>query len=225
MARTNFAGREVNLAEGPAAITAAALGLALAKKPGQAGLTVGIGALGMLDDLYESPEGASKGLRGHFGKLKSGEITTGAAKALGIPLLCLSYSLSVEKPARAIPAAITVAGAANVANLFDLRPGRALKALGLVAAGRLNTAQGKILAASALSLLPEDLRGETMLGDAGANALGALAGLALCEKATPAALWTSACAVTGLTLASEKISFSRVIASVPPLRMLDELGR
>ncbi|MBV7411856.1 hypothetical protein KRX56_03755 [Dermabacteraceae bacterium TAE3-ERU27] len=223
--RTNFAGNEVSLAEGPAAIAAATLGLALAKKPGQAGVVAGVGALGLLDDLCESPVGASKGLRGHLGRLKNGEVTTGALKAAGIPMLCLAYSLTTESPARVLPAAVTVAGAANVANLFDLRPGRSLKVLCLAAMAKINTPQGKVLIATSLSLLPEDLRGKTMLGDAGANALGALAGLALCEKSSPVTLWVSALAVTGLTLASEKISFSRVIASVAPLRMLDELGR
>jgi hypothetical protein len=76
-----------------------------------------------------------------------------------------------------------------------------------------------------LGVLPADLGERVMLGDCGANALGALLGLrlaALPGRATRAGLLG---AVTVLTLASEKVSFTRVIESTPGLRELDRLGR
>jgi hypothetical protein len=115
-----------------------------------------------------------------------------------------------------------VAGAANLLNLFDLRPGRALKVglLGAVAVG----APGP--AGAAAALLPADLRERVMLGDAGANALGALLGLAAVHR------WTSRTArlgvlagLTAVTGASEVVSFTSVIERTPPLRALDALGR
>jgi hypothetical protein len=64
-----------------------------------------------------------------------------------------------------------------------------------------------------------------MLGDCGANALGGLLGLrlaALPGRRLRAGLLTG---ITALTLASEVVSFTRVIESTPGLRELDRLGR
>jgi len=65
-----------------------------------------------------------------------------------------------------------------------------------------------------------------MLGDAGANALGAVLGLALVERLSTRTASARALAVlAALTAASEVVSYSRVIDAVPPLRALDHLGR
>jgi UDP-N-acetylmuramyl pentapeptide phosphotransferase/UDP-N-acetylglucosamine-1-phosphate transferase len=64
-----------------------------------------------------------------------------------------------------------------------------------------------------------------MLGDAGANALGAVLGTALVAGARPRTRWAALGVVLGLTLASEKVSFTRVIAATPGLREFDALGR
>ena len=62
-----------------------------------------------------------------------------------------------------------------------------------------------------------------MLGDTGSNALGAIAGFALLELGRP--VRTAALAVVVLlNLASERVSFSRVIDQRRPLRWLDRLG-
>jgi hypothetical protein len=70
-----------------------------------------------------------------------------------------------------------------------------------------------------------DLGERAMLGDMGANALGALAG-ALLVEALPLP-WLAACAVVllALNLASERVSFSAVIERNGVLRRLDMLGR
>jgi UDP-N-acetylmuramyl pentapeptide phosphotransferase/UDP-N-acetylglucosamine-1-phosphate transferase len=65
-----------------------------------------------------------------------------------------------------------------------------------------------------------------MLGDAGANALGALVGLAtLAALPTATARWVVLSLLLFLNLMSEVVSFSSVIDAVPPLRYLDRLGR
>ncbi|RGA03648.1 hypothetical protein DI270_017940, partial [Microbispora triticiradicis] len=64
-----------------------------------------------------------------------------------------------------------------------------------------------------------------MLGDAGANALGALLGLAATARLNRPARLAALAAVAGLTAASEKISFTKVIAGNPVLNRLDMLGR
>jgi hypothetical protein len=125
-----------------------------------------------------------------------------------------------------------MAGSANLFNLFDLRPGRALKAGLLIgaplAAGSTTGPAGAIAAATtgaAAGLLPTDLGERTMLGDAGANALGALLGTALAARTGPAARAALLAGVVGLTAASERVSFTRVIERTPVLRELDALGR
>jgi hypothetical protein len=113
-------------------------------------------------------------------------------------------------------------------NLLDLRPGRALKAGALLGAplavGRRGGVAAGTLGAGA-ALLPSDLGEEIMLGDAGANALGALLGVALAARTGTAGRAVALTLLAGLTAASEKVSFTKVIQDTPWLRDLDELGR
>ena len=69
-----------------------------------------------------------------------------------------------------------------------------------------------------------DLDEEIMLGDAGANALGALLGVALAARTGPAGRALALTVLAGLTAASEKVSFTKVIQDTPWLRELDALG-
>ena len=64
-----------------------------------------------------------------------------------------------------------------------------------------------------------------MLGDAGANALGALLGVALAARTGPVGRAVLLAGLAGLTAASEKVSFTKVIEGTPGLRELDALGR
>src|SRR5262249_20922898 len=77
---------------------------------------------------------------------------------------------------------------------------------------------------AAVALLPEDLGERAMLGDSGANALGALLGVAAAASLSRPARLTLLAAITGLTAASEVISFTAVIERTPALRWLDMLG-
>jgi UDP-GlcNAc:undecaprenyl-phosphate/decaprenyl-phosphate GlcNAc-1-phosphate transferase len=123
-----------------------------------------------------------------------------------------------------------VAGGANLLNLFDLRPGRALK-VAFAAGALLAAAPGpgrQAVAAplgAAAALLPDDLGERAMLGDGGANALGALLGTAAAVTLPRPARLVTLAAVAGLTAASEVVSFTRVIERTRPLRWLDMLGR
>jgi UDP-GlcNAc:undecaprenyl-phosphate GlcNAc-1-phosphate transferase len=121
-----------------------------------------------------------------------------------------------------------IAGGANLMNLFDLRPGRAIK-VAIGAAGLLAPVPSAVtlaaapLAASA-ALLPDDLGERAMLGDAGANAIGAMLGVAATAMPRRARLAALA-GIVGLTAASEVVSFTRVIERTGPLRWVDMLGR
>jgi hypothetical protein len=78
---------------------------------------------------------------------------------------------------------------------------------------------------SAAGSLPSDLAEQTMLGDAGANALGAGVGVVAASALPRPARLLALAGVTGLTLASERVSFSKIIDANRWLRAFDRLGR
>jgi UDP-N-acetylmuramyl pentapeptide phosphotransferase/UDP-N-acetylglucosamine-1-phosphate transferase len=121
-----------------------------------------------------------------------------------------------------------IAGTANLVNLLDLRPGRAIKG-GAVIGVPLALRPGGGVAAGALgasaALLPHDLGEQIMLGDAGANALGALLGVALVQRSGTAGRLVAFAGLAALAATSERVSFTQVIYNTPWLRRLDELGR
>jgi UDP-N-acetylmuramyl pentapeptide phosphotransferase/UDP-N-acetylglucosamine-1-phosphate transferase len=251
--RTNFHGRTVTLAGGPAlalgATTSAMLG-APSRAAAAAALAAGAasGAVGFYDDIVGNrPEQkAAKGFAGHLAALRAGRVTSGLVKIAGVgaagmaaaALLAGDESVRAHRGRRdaggarraadVLLGAGVIAGTANLVNLLDLRPGRALKAgilLGapLAVGRRGGLAAGPLGAAAAL--LPADLDEEIMLGDAGANALGALLGVALAARTGPGGRAMVLAVLMGLTAASERISFTQVIANTRGLRELDALGR
>ncbi len=78
---------------------------------------------------------------------------------------------------------------------------------------------------TSVGVLPADLGEKVMLGDAGANALGALLGFRLAAGARPAVRAAILGVLVVLTAASEKVSFTRVIEATPGLREFDRWGR
>lgn len=242
--RTNFRGRTVSLSGGIATATGTLAGVAGA--PGVAGRAAMLAvapaaALGAYDDLAEQPEArGTKGLRGHLGALREGEITTGLAKLAGISLAGLaagsvlaasrSHRSGWRTAADALASGAVIAGSANLLNLFDLRPGRALKVAGLAAVPlTLAGGPGAPVAAGVLGAVgasfPSDLAETTMLGDTGANALGAGIGTSLAAHRSPVVRALALVAVVGGILISEKVSFSAVIEKTPALRAIDQFGR
>jgi UDP-GlcNAc:undecaprenyl-phosphate/decaprenyl-phosphate GlcNAc-1-phosphate transferase len=262
-ARTNHRGEPVTLLEGPAVtagavtgqVITAAVAARLTARPAVTGerypervrvLThplaiAGLGgaAFGVLDDLRGSAK--RRGLRGHLGALAHGEVTTGTVKLAGLAVTGLGAALlEGGDPADVVINAGLIAGGANLLNLFDLRPGRAIKvatlSAALIAAGGAlspshprDRARGLQAVAApvgaAAALLPEDLGERAMLGDAGANALGAMLGAAAARTLPRVARACLLAGIVALNVASEKVSFTKVIAAAPPLNWLDMLGR
>ncbi len=238
----NHAGRPVTLLEGPAYAVGAVVG-ALSGGAGAPATVAGLGAgvFGALDDLFGGS--SSKGLRGHLAAARRGEVTTGFVKIVGLGITGLATAWIADRsPARTgseigplatLVGGAVIAGSANVVNLFDLRPGRALKVVLLLvvpfAAGRpgtrLSTATAAATAGAAMVALPDDLSGRSMLGDTGANSAGALIGAALVARTGLRGRLLALASVTALTLASEMVSFTKVIESSPTLSWLDALGR
>ena len=288
--RTNFHGVTVSLRGGVAmagaAVASAAVASALSDQPraalGGVVASLGGGLAGYIDDVDQGAHDGgkvAKGLKGHLGALAHGQVTTGVIKIAGIGASALAASALVGSKATSVGGkvadlalnAVLIAGTANLANLLDLRPGRALKATVLVAAplsyfscaaaktpasgasvtsatASASVASGasgapsakpvspaspasaqRLLAsglnAAAITALVEDLQETTMLGDTGANAAGALLGTSLAANDSWKLRLGTTLGVVGLILASEKVSFSKVIAANPALNWLDQLWR
>ncbi len=288
--RTNFHGVTVSLRGGVAmagaAVASAAVASALSDQPraalGGVVASLGGGLAGYIDDVDQGAHDGgkvAKGLKGHLGALAHGQVTTGVIKIAGIGASALAASALVGSKATSVGGKVAdlalntvlIAGTANLANLLDLRPGRALKATVLVAtplsyfscaaaktpasgasvtSATASVASGasgaasatpaapasaspasaqRLLAsglnAAAITALVEDLQETTMLGDTGANAAGALLGTSLAANDSWKLRLGTTLGVVGLILASEKVSFSKVIAANPALNWLDQLWR
>ena len=288
--RTNFHGVTVSLRGGVAmagaAVASAAVASALSDQPraalGGVVASLGGGLAGYIDDVDQGAHDGgkvAKGLKGHLGALAHGQVTTGVIKIAGIGASALAASALVGSKTTSVGGKVAdlalntvlIAGAANLANLLDLRPGRALKATVLVAAplsyfscaaaktpasgASVTSATASVtsgasgapsatpaapasasgasaqrllasgLNAAAITALVEDLQETTMLGDTGANAAGALLGTSLAANDSWKLRLGAALGVVGLILASEKVSFSKVIAANPALNWLDQLWR
>ena len=196
---------------------------------------LGIAFLGFLDDSLGRGEvaAAPRGWRGHWGALRGGALSTGAIKAVGA-LALAAYVVSgrgLESWRYLADVALLIL-TTNLGNLLDLRPGRAEKALALLALGLclgawtfaplelLGIFAGPILVGARLTL------GErAMLGDTGSNLIGAVAGVWLLTTLGGSGRLVALAIVAALTIYGELRSISRTIDSVPPLRWLDSLGR
>jgi UDP-GlcNAc:undecaprenyl-phosphate GlcNAc-1-phosphate transferase len=202
---------------------------------------LGVLALGLIDDMLgERPEqgrrdgrSAPRGWLGHGGALLRGELSTGALKAagsLGLALLAMSWlGLSNE---RWLLAAGVLVLATNAFNLLDLRPGRSTKTFVLLGVG-LGLGSGEVRPLWALGLFVApalvaglfDLRERAMLGDTGANLLGALAGLWLVLTLSGTGQLVALALLVVVTVYGELRSISALVERTPVLRQLDSLGR
>ncbi len=146
-------------------------------------------------------------------------------------------------------AGASIALTSNFVNLTDLRPGRALKvysvlavcavastAVGLAPAvnagdpSALGSAVGAVglmlfLLGPVFAVWRYDVGERGMLGDAGANPMGAVAGMLIVAGLPAWGVVVYFAAMLALNLASERYSFSRLIESNAALSRLDMLGR
>jgi UDP-GlcNAc:undecaprenyl-phosphate GlcNAc-1-phosphate transferase len=174
-----------------------------------------------------------RGWRGHGRAVLRGELSTGALKAagsLGLALFAMSF-LDLSKSRWLLAVGVLVL-ATNAFNLLDLRPGRAIKAFVLLGAGlTLGSLDARplwslgLFAAPALVAGLYDLRERAMLGDTGANLLGALAGLWLVLTLSGAGQLVALVLLAAITVYGELRSISGFIERAPGLRTLDSWGR
>jgi hypothetical protein len=217
-------------------------------------LVLGAFMFGLIDDTFGTA--GHKGFGGHLSALRRGRLTTGALKLFGIGFLALlgaalpafgTEGVTPRSIAHYIVAVLVIGLAANTVNLFDLRPGRALKAYSMFVVVSVPAGVWSLVVANAgpplataaldgllvlvvalgpvLAVWRQDVREEGMLGDAGANAFGMLAGLLLVSALPFAGAVAAAAVLLAVNLASEKVSFSSVIERTPWLAALDRWGR
>jgi UDP-N-acetylmuramyl pentapeptide phosphotransferase/UDP-N-acetylglucosamine-1-phosphate transferase len=194
---------------------------------------VGFALLGLVDDVLGTED--DRGFRGHVRALAKGRLTTGLCKIVGgaaIALVLVGVGGDLVSGKRLIADAVLIALAANLLNLLDRAPGRAIKVamcawipIALVARGDpVGIALAGVVGAF-FALLGDDMRERVMLGDTGAYALGGVLGLAVVLDVGRGPRNAVLAGLIALTVAAEFVSFSRVIERVPPLRALDRLGR
>jgi UDP-GlcNAc:undecaprenyl-phosphate GlcNAc-1-phosphate transferase len=193
---------------------------------GAAGLVF---AAGFVDDLAA---GGPRGIRGHLRELAHGRVSSGVVKLI---VVAAASVITVAASPRADPlvrvaGVVLIAGAANLWNGLDVRPGRAIKFsllfLPIVLSFGIRSAPfvpGVWLAA--LLVLPWDAGERAMLGDAGSNLLGFAVGVAAYQAMAGVSIVIAAMLVLALNVVAETVTLSRSIDAIPPLRWWDQLGR
>jgi hypothetical protein len=199
------------------------------------GLLVGgalVFAAGLVDDL--TPVGP-RGVRNHLRQLAAGHMTSGVLKLL-VNVGAAVVVIALQRPSSAltgIAGVVLAAGAANVWNGLDVRPGRAIKAFVLVGVPVAVTLPWSAAAWPALAglllgsppALAWDLRERAMLGDSGANLIGFVLGVGLYEALSPIWVMVAAGAILALNIMADSVGFSNIIERAAALRWLDGLGR
>jgi len=194
----------------------------------------GLGLAGLVDDAAGDPsgDGGPRGLAGHLGEMRRMRVTTGAVKVVAgavSGMVAVVALPGASGPLLVLEGGAVIALAANLGNLLDRAPGRTTKAAlmagtALLATDRLPVGPAFALGATAATL-GADLDEKVMLGDTGANLVGAALGVALVDRLGARGRHVALATLMGLTLASERWSFSRVIAANQVLSRVDELGR
>ena len=190
---------------------------------------LGFAVLGLWDDLAGSS--GDRGWRAHARALGRGRPSAGAIKLGGGIALALLVAAPMNRGTLwTFADAAIVAMSANLWNLFDLRPGRACKVFVLAAIplAIVGGAATPLIAAglgAVAAFVPFDLRERAMLGDTGANALGALIGWATVLSGSSSARGGALAVLAVLHLMSDRPGLSRIIQAVPPLRAMDTAGR
>jgi UDP-GlcNAc:undecaprenyl-phosphate/decaprenyl-phosphate GlcNAc-1-phosphate transferase len=236
---TNYRGRPVpvvlgwGLAVGVCTVVLAEpIGAALGHRPvpsDQFVLAGAVGAIflvGLYDDRKQHPV---RGVIRQFREVLRGRITPGIVKMVVIVGAALAWTVVAPVPAsRVLLGTLLIAGAANLWNLFDVKPGRALK-YGIVAgaavlAATVTALLGATVGAS-LALLPADLGERAMLGDSGANVLGFMVGIGLFDQlgTSDVGLGVALGVILVLHALAETVTLSRIIRAILPLRWFDEL--
>ena len=174
----------------------------------------------------------TKGLKGHIKAFFKGELTTGFIKAAAGFFISLIIAMFISKDiVNIVLNTFLIALSINALNLFDLRPGRALKVFILFGLIFLFLDRFKnpfiilSLLLIALVYFPYDIKAKTMMGDTGSNVLGFTLGYFSAINLNIYIRLAYLIVLIGLHIISEKSSISRIIERNKVLSFIDKLGR
>lgn len=196
-------------------------------------IALGIAAMtcaGTVDDFL--CDGSVKGFKGHIGHLLRGRLTTGGFKALIAGAVSLGiFTVIFPGPLEGLLNCLLFMLFTNFFNLLDLRPGRAIKFFFFtwVISFCIVSFNGYLnilcpLAGGIVAYLPYEMKRKSMMGDAGANGIGAGVGLYYCfglNSLPKAAIVT---VLILLHIISERHSFTEFIYNNRILRVIDNFG-
>ena len=194
---------------------------------------LGVALLGLIDDALGAGDSAPRGWRGHARAISSGRFSTGAIKAVGaLALAAYATSGLGDRDFAYVADLALLLLTTNLFNLLDLRPGRVEKVFAALVAALCIAAWTAaplellgIFIGPVLVVAAYTLRERAMLGDTGANLVGALAGVSLLVTLGETGRYVALGIVVALNIYGEFRSISRTIEGVPLLRSLDSLGR
>ncbi|HEB13032.1 MAG TPA: hypothetical protein ENI11_05105 [Actinobacteria bacterium] len=186
--------------------------------------------VGFVDDLLGSR--LIGGFRGHISQLRFGILTTGTLKA--IVGFSISATIAAFVSDNILDYLINVGVlvlSINAMNLFDLRPGRAIKVFTLSVVATFIASWSSpfwslwgLIIPPVGGLLWGDLKEQSMMGDVGSNSLGAILGLAFVINLSQAVNLIILVVLAVLHLITERYSLSEFIEKAPIIRQFDELG-
>ena len=191
---------------------------------------VAVFAAGLYDDFRPS---RTRGLVNQISLAVRGTVTSGVIKMLVIVGASAFVAWMIGARGWRLALGVPVmSGCANLWNLLDVKPGRALKAfipavvgVGVAAGGLFSAILAFPSAAGGAVALWLDLLEWAMLGDGGSNVLGFAVGAGLLLSVPTGGLAVALVVILLLHVLAETVTLSRTIEATPPLRWLDRLGR
>ena len=185
---------------------------------------------GALDDLIGNRN--VSGLKGHFKSLFKGELTTGGFKALFGGFVGLVVSVCISSSiVDIIVNTLIIALSTNLMNLFDLRPGRAIKAYLVIMIPIYITLTGYtkvfplLILPNVLAYFNTDLKARGMMGDTGSNVLGISIGVLMAFGYGIKVRVAWLVFLILMHLITEKFSLTKIIEKNKVLKFIDDLGR
>ncbi len=185
---------------------------------------------GIIDDTIGNRD--VSGLKGHFKSLFKGTLTTGGFKALFGGFVGLIISVSISKDIIDIVVnTLVIALSTNLMNLFDLRPGRAIKVYLVIMITIFFTLSGYIqilpllILPNVLAYFNFDLKAKAMMGDTGSNVLGISIGILMVLGYTLKVRIVWLVFLVLIHLLTEKFSLTKITEKNKVLNFIDRLGR
>ena len=185
---------------------------------------------GIIDDTIGNRD--VSGLKGHFKSLFKGTLTTGGFKALFGGFVGLIISVSISKDIIDIVVnTLVIALSTNLMNLFDLRPGRAIKVYLVIMITIFFTLSGYIqilpllILPNVLAYFNFDLKAKAMMGDTGSNVLGISIGVLMAFGYGIKVRVAWLVFLVLMHLITEKFSLTKIIEKNKVLKFIDDLGR